>query len=226
MKIKLALKQLDYFSDEAYKKLRTNIQLCGGNKKVIAFTSSIPNEGKSSVSLNLALSMAEAGKGTLFIDADLRKSVLKARVRVKDKVDGLTNYLTEQAEIKEIIYSTEFPELDIIFSGPVPPNPAELLGGEMFQELVHQVRKEYDYVIIDTPPLGSVIDCAVIAKECDGAVLVIESDKISYKFAQEVKEQLEKTGCPILGAILNKVDMTQNKYYVQYKEYQHKVSRK
>ena len=75
MKIKLALKQLDYFSDEAYKKLRTNIQLCGGNKKVIAFTSSIPNEGKSSVSLNLALSMAEAGKGTLFIDADLRKSV-------------------------------------------------------------------------------------------------------------------------------------------------------
>ena len=171
MKIKLALKQLDYFSDEAYKKLRTNIQLCGGNKKVIAFTSSIPNEGKSSVSLNLALSMAEAGKGTLFIDADLRKSVLKARVRVKDKVDGLTNYLTEQAEIKEIIYSTEFPELDIIFSGPVPPNPAELLGGERFQELVHQVRKEYDYVIIDAPPIGSVIDAAIIAPVCDGIII-------------------------------------------------------
>lgn len=219
MEVRLAIKQLDYFSNEEYKKLRTNLQFCGSDKKVIALTSCLPNEGKSSVSLNLAVSIAESGKKTLYIDADLRKSVLKARVRVKDKIKGLTHYLTAQSEEKNIIYSTEFPMLDLIFAGPVPPNPAELLGGRLFGELLQHERKSYDYIIIDTPPLGSVIDCAVIAKECDGVIMVIETNRISYKLAQEVKEQLEKTGCPILGAVINKVEISKSGYYGKYKQY-------
>ena len=163
----------DYSSEEAYKSLRTNLQFCGGDKKVIAFTSCTPNEGKSNVTLNLAVSLAEAGSRVLLIDADLRKSVLLARVRAEGKVRGLSHLLSGQSSLAETITKTNVPGLQILFAGPVPPNPAELLGGKMFEELVRTAREIYDYVIIDTPPLGRVIDCAVITKICDGVVMVI-----------------------------------------------------
>jgi capsular exopolysaccharide synthesis family protein len=101
----------------------------------------------------------------------------------------------------------------------VPPNPSELLGGEKFTDLIKKLSEEYDYVIIDTPPLGSVIDSAVIAKVCNGMILVIEANNISYKFAQKVKQQLEMTGCPILGAVLNKVDISEKGYGKYYGKY-------
>lgn len=209
----------DYSSEEAYKSLRTNLQFCGGDKKVIAFTSCTPNEGKSNVTLNLAVSLAEAGSRVLLIDADLRKSVLLARVRAEGKVRGLSHLLSGQSSLAETITKTNVPGLQILFAGPVPPNPAELLGGKMFEELVRTAREIYDYVIIDTPPLGRVIDCAVITKICDGVVMVIEAEAISYRYEQEVKEQLEKTGCPILGAVLNKVKFTRQRYYGKYRKY-------
>ena len=192
MKVKLALKKLDYYSNEAYNTLRTNIQFCGGDKRVIEFTSCMPNEGKSSVTLNLAVSMAESGKSVLLIDADLRKSVLKARVRLQERVDGLTHYLTGQASVEEIICTTDIPQLHMIFAGPVPPNPSELLNSSLFEELISEQRKKYEYIIIDTPPLGSVIDSAIIARVCDGTIMVVETDAVSYKLAQEVKEQMIK----------------------------------
>lgn len=104
----------------------------------------------------------------------------------------------------------------MVFAGVVPPNPSELLGGARFEKMIQQAREEYDYVIIDAPPLGSVIDAAVIAKFCDASVLVVASKQVSYKFVRTVRDQLDKTGCPILGVILNKVDMKQNKYYGKY----------
>ena len=219
MKVKLALKKLDYYSNEAYNTLRTNIQFCGGDKRVIEFTSCMPNEGKSSVTLNLAVSMAESGKSVLLIDADLRKSVLKARVRLQERVDGLTHYLTGQASVEEIICTTDIPQLHMIFAGPVPPNPSELLNSSLFEELISEQRKKYEYIIIDTPPLGSVIDSAIIARVCDGTIMVVETDAVSYKLAQEVKEQMIKTGCPILGVVLNKVDISKRSYYGKYKKY-------
>lgn len=210
----------NYQIEEAYKVLRANLQFCGDDKKVIAITSCTPNEGKSSVSLQLAISLAESGKNVLFIDADLRKSVLLGSTKVgQQTVKGLTHYLTGQSELQDVVYSTNIPKLYLIYSGPLPPNPAELLGGKNFRSFLKAVRKVYDYVIIDTPPLGNVIDSAVIAEECDGAILVIESGVISYRFAQEVKAQLEKSNCPILGVVLNKVDMQKQAYGKYGKNY-------
>lgn len=209
----------NYQIEEAYKSLRANLQFCGEDKKIIAITSCTPNEGKSSVSLQLAISLAESGKSVLFIDADLRKSVLLGRTKAGQKsVKGLTHYLTGQSELTDVVYSTNIPKLYLIYSGPFPPNPAELLGGKNFRSFLKAIRKVYDYIIIDTPPLGSVIDSAVIAEECDGAIMVIESGVISYRFAQEVKSQLEKSNCPILGVVLNKVDM-QKQAYGKYGKY-------
>jgi len=213
-------KKEKYYIEEAFKSLRTNIQFCGEDKKVIAFTSAIPGEGKSSVSLNLAVSLAEAGKKVLFIDADLRKSVLTGTVEINEKISGLTHFLAKQATLQEIINSTNVPDLYLIMAGPVPPNPAELLGRAIFNEMLEIARKVYDYIIVDTPPLGSVIDSAIIAERCDGAVLVIESGVVSYRFVQNIKKQLDKSNCPILGTVINKAEHSQSgRYGQQYGKY-------
>ena len=111
---------------------------------------------------------------------------------------------------------TQIENLMMIFAGIVPPNPAELLGQGKFESLITSGRKVYDYIIIDAPPLGNVIDAAIIAKVCDASVLVISANVISRKFAKTIKKQLERSECPILGVVLNKVDMNQNKYYGKY----------
>lgn len=207
---------LDFQGNEAYKTLRTNIQFCGSDVKIIGLTSTIPNEGKSSVSLNLAVSIAESGKKVVFVDGDLRKSVLIGRYKIDRPIKGLTHYLSGINKADEIIYKTSFDNLHMIFSGPIPPNPSELLGSAKFNNLIQVLGQTYDYVVIDTPPIGSVIDGAVIAKVCDGMIIVVEANKISYKFAQKVKNQLDKTGCRILGAVLNKVDISEKGYYGKY----------
>ena len=173
---------------EAYKSLRTNLQFCGEDKKVIAVTSCTPNEGKSSVSIR-----------------------------------GLAHFLSGQATLEDVICSTNVKNFYMIYSGPFPPNPAELLGGKNFRSLLNALRKVYDYVIVDTPPLGSVIDSAIVAEICDGSIMVIESGVISYRFAQEVKSQLERSNCPLLGVVLNKVDMQKQAYgkYGKYGQYKY-----
>ncbi|MBQ3545412.1 MAG: polysaccharide biosynthesis tyrosine autokinase [Lachnospiraceae bacterium] len=210
------LKKLDNSTNEAYKRLRTNIQFCGSDVKVIALTSTIPNEGKSSVSFNLAASIAESGKKVIFIDADLRKSVLVGRYKINKAVKGLTHYLSGVNPFDEVVYSTNVDNLNVVFSGPVPPNPAELLGNKYFKSLITMLRRNYDYVIIDTPPIGSVIDAAIVAEQCDGVVLVISSGEISYKLVQKTKMQMEKSNCKILGAVLNKVQVGKGGYYGKY----------
>lgn len=214
--VEIKTQKLDYSGAEAYKSLRTNLQFCGEDKKVIAITSCTTNEGKSSVTMNLAVSLAEAGKKVLLIDADLRKSVLVGRTKVKESIKGLTHYLSKHAALIEVICATNVKNMHIVYAGPVPPNPAELLGGKYFRELLSSLRKVYDYILVDTPPLGSVIDSAIIAEECDGSIMVIETGVISYRFAQDVKSQLEKSNCPILGVVLNKVDMSKQGYYGKY----------
>lgn len=211
--VKFSARQaLDNRTNEAYKSLRTNIQFCGTNIRVISFTSCAPNEGKSSVCFNLAVSFAESGKHVILIDADMRKSVLAGRYQAGNVEAGLAHYLAGQKELDEVRMETDIENMDIIFSGPYVPNPAELLEEENFKDLVRECRKSYDYVLIDTPPLGSVIDSAIVAKEVDGAVLVIEADAISYHFVQNVKTQLEKSNVKILGTVLNKVAIGGGKY--------------
>ena len=189
IKVKLSDWKFDHQMDEAYKALRTNIQFCGADKKVIALTSCTPNEGKSSVAFNLAASLAESGKSVLLIDADLRKSVMMGRVSVDQEVMGLAHYLSKQAKLSDVICATTLPKFHIIFSGIVPPNPAELLGNRLFKDMIRVVN---DYVIVDTPPLGIIIDSAIIADSCDGSVIVIEAGTISYRFVQEVRISLPR----------------------------------
>lgn len=206
----------DYHVNEAYKILAANVQFCGSNNKIIAITSCTPNEGKSNVSLNLATFLAETGKKVIFIDGDLRKSVLLGRYKIGKKVKGLTHFLSGQNEFGEVVNETNVHRLHVVLAGPTPPNPPELLGSNRFKAAIKALKSIYDYIIIDTPPLGSVIDAAIVAKECDGAIMVIESKAISYKYARKVKEQLEKADCTLLGVVLNKVDLNHDKYYGKY----------
>lgn len=206
----------NFQSREAYKTLRSNIQFCGSDIKVIGVTSCAPNEGKSSVLLNLAVTLAEADKKVIFIDGDLRNSVILGRYQISQSVTGLSYFLSGIYMTDEVIYQSNIENLDMIFSGPVPPNPSELFSNQRFSDLISELREMYDYIVIDTPPLGSVIDSAVISKVCDGMIMVIEANAISYKFAQRVKEQLDKTGCKVLGAVLNKVDFHRNSYMSKY----------
>lgn len=210
---------LDYKSNEAYKSLRTNIQFCGSNVKAICFSSCLPNEGKSSVSFRLAISFSESGKKVIFIDADLRRSTFVGKYKPDQGVFGLSHYLSGQKCLEDIMYVTNIPNLDIIFAGPVPPNPAELLGSDNFSNLLGILREMYDLVIIDTPPIGSVVDGVIVSKNCDGTILVIEANSISYKFAQKIKRQLEQVDSKILGAVLNKIDKKHNQYWGYKKKY-------
>lgn len=196
----------DYRLTEGLNQLKTNLAFCGKDIKVIIITSSVPNEGKSSVAFDLSKTMAEGGKKILMVDADLRKSVLAAKYHIQGIDKGLSHYLTGQAEIEDIIYETETEGFYLSVAGPLSPDPTSLLDSDQFQKFIDKVREDYDYVIIDAPPLGVVIDAVIIGKYCDGAVLVIEQGVIKRKVVQDVIKQLKRGEVRILGAVLNKVD--------------------
>ena len=199
-----------------YKTLRTNLQFCGQDVQVIAFTSTNENEGKTTISLHTAKSLAELGKSVLFIDADLRKSVLAGRNTNVTNAQGLCEVLTGMSVVADCIYETQYPELNVMFAGKYPPNPVELLGGKYFTELIKEARNVYDYIIIDTPPLGMVIDAAVISPNCDGMVLVVNCGKARYRNIREVINQLEKSGSRILGVVRNNIPQQGKVYYKRY----------
>lgn len=219
MELKVTLKdpkKSDYFYEEAIKTLRTNVLFSSKQVKVILLTSCYPNEGKSDLAFHLAAEMGKAGKKVLLLDADIRKSIYIRRYSVNQNVQGLSQYLSGQIDRQWITYHTNYQNMDMIFAGPLAPNPSELLGDQSFDELLEEKKAEYDYILIDTPPIGTMIDAAVVGEKSDGAILVIESDMVSYKVAQRAKEQLERSGCRILGAVLNKVDLKKDKYYSSY----------
>ena len=196
----------DFFYREAIKKLRANIQFSGKRNKIIMFTSVFSGEGKSEVSVHLAKEMANAGKKVLYVDADIRKSVFVERYNITGEHVGLSDFLSDQVDrVDLIIYPTDTEGLDVIMTGHYAPNPAEMLGDEQFKTLLEKESQRYDYIFVDTPPLGQVIDAALVGQFCQGAVLVLESGAASRQAALRVKDQIEKSGCRILGAVLNRV---------------------
>lgn len=199
-------KNNDYRMTEGLNQLKTNLAFCGKDIKVITVTSSVPNEGKSSVAFELSRTLADSGKKILLVDADLRKSVMAAKYHIKGIDKGLSHYLTGQAEADDVIYETEVAGLYLTMAGPLSPDPTTLLDSDAFEAFISKVREEYDYVIIDAPPLGIVIDAVIIGKYSDGAVLVIEQGVIKRKVVQDVIKQLKRGEVRILGAVLNKVD--------------------
>lgn len=206
----------DYHYNEAIKTLRTNIQFCGNGIKTIMLTSSLPDEGKSDITFAMASFLAQIGKKVVMVDADIRKSVLVSRYHLEREVSGLSQYLSGQRSLENVLYDTNIENLSIIFAGPYSPNPADLLEESLFGDMISKLKEKYDYIIVDTPPMGNLIDGAIVARQCDGAVMVIESGSISYRLEQRVKGQLEKSGCRILGVVLNKVNMERNGYYSKY----------
>lgn len=206
----------DYFYSESIKTLRTNIQLSGQSIKTILITSCYPNEGKSDIALSLAQELGSIGKKVLLLDADIRKTAYVGRLEVQDEVKGLSQLLSGQAGLQDIIYNTNFPNMDIIFGGPSAPNPSGLLSENIFKILIKELKDYYNYILIDTPPIGTVIDAAVIGRCCDGAVFLIQPGNVRYRDAQKAFAQLEKSGCRILGAVLNKIDTSGHKYYSSY----------
>ena len=200
----------DYFITEAYRTLRTNMQFCGKGVHVIALTSCMPNEGKTTIAIELAKSLAEIGKKVLIIDADLRKSVVVRKYTKEQGVVGLSQFLSQQVSEEDILYRTQYEGLDIIFAGQYPPNPVELLGSLAFKDYLKQCKERYDYVLIDTPPLGLVIDSAVVASACDSAIMIVNAGKIHRAQAVEVRDQLLRSGVRILGVVLNHADINKS----------------
>lgn len=216
-RVSLKKEEMSYGMTEEINTLRTNIQFAGIDKKVILGTSCMSGEGKSNTIYRLALSLAELGKKVLIIDADMRRSVLVNVIENGTVEKGLSHYLSGQCNLADAVCGTDVRGLHILFAGPVPPNPTELLASQLFEETVRSFRDIYDYVLIDAAPLGLVVDAAIIAKNCDASMLVIEANRVKYRFVQEVKEKLEATGCPIVGVVLNKVDRGKSgKYYGKY----------
>lgn len=191
---------------EAVKTLRTNLFFTGADKRVVALTSHQAAEGKSTLAVQLAASIADTGKRVVLVDADLRKSALLGRMRMRGKAVGLSHYLSGMVNADEMLYETDVKGFYIIFSGARVPNPAELLGSASFGKLISALKETFDYVIVDAAPLGQVIDAAVIAPQVDGVLMVVDSTNNSYKQEKRVKAQLEKSGGRVLGVVLNRVD--------------------
>lgn len=214
-------KKTDHHYEETMKSLRTNLQFAGRNVKTIVITSCFPNEGKSDISFQLAKEIGNIGKKAVLLDADIRRSNFITRYRIDKQVKGLSNYLCGSVEMEDICYQTNFDNLDIIFAGSLAPNASELLEEGAFEDLINYLKEQYDYIIIDTPPVMSVADATIISKWCDGVVLVIEQGRVSYRIAQKAKKLIQQSGCKILGAVLNKVDTKKDRYYGKYGYYRY-----
>lgn len=201
---------------ESLRALKTNVQFCGDDIKTILITSAVPNEGKSTVAMDLARSLTESGKRVLLIDTDMRKSVFIGRLRATSstgkEICGLSHYLSGQKKLEEVLYGTEIPRLFMIFAGPSVPNPTEILEKRYFAELLQFGREHFNYIILDCAPIGAAIDAAVVAKQCDGAILVVAQGMASARLILNVKKQLEASGVKILGAVLNKARVKKNGY--------------
>ncbi|WP_176583967.1 CpsD/CapB family tyrosine-protein kinase [Priestia megaterium] len=202
---------------EQYRTIRTNIQFSDADQdiKSIVLTSTGPGEGKSTTASNLATVYAQQGLRVLLIDADLRKPTAHYTFRLENHV-GLTNVLTKQSTLGQAVQGTEVPELFLLTSGPIPPNPAELLASNNMTELLKEMKEEFDMVIFDTPPVLAVADAQILANQVDGSILVVSSGKTDKEAAVKAKELLLKANAKVLGAVLNNRKMEEGSDYYYY----------
>ncbi|MEG1447149.1 MAG: CpsD/CapB family tyrosine-protein kinase [Ruthenibacterium sp.] len=193
---------------EAYKALRTNLNFMAvaNHYKKIIITSAIPQEGKSNVAINLAVSIAETHKRVLLMDTDLRKPILHKYLRIGRKAAGLTSVLSGTAKFADARICYTDIGIDVLTAGVIPPNPAELLGSATMEQLLIALEKEYDYIIMDTPPVSVVTDAAVLGRFADGAILVIRQQHATIESAKLALKNLESAGVKVIGAVLNDFD--------------------
>ena len=212
---------------EAYRVIRTSIQFAQAGKelKTLAVTSCTPNEGKSMTVANLAVVLTQAGKSVLLLDCDMRNPTVHRNFGLSNKL-GLSSCISMGTPLSAAAQATKVENLYAVTSGVIPPNPSELLGSERMQNILQRAKEEYDYVLIDTPPVLPVTDSLVLGRMVDGLILVIDSGEVKVEMAREVKNQLVHAGANILGVVLNKVRSEHHGYgYGYYYYYGHESAR-
>lgn len=210
-------KNSSFAAQEAYKSLRTSVRfaLRSSGCKRISMTSAMANEGKSITMLNLAISVAMDGQKVLLIDADLRRPS-QARMLVEKATPGLSNVLAGMVSAEEAIRPELYPNLDMLFSGDVPPNPSELLGSEKMRELIEEMSQKYDYILVDTPPINLVSDAAIVTNLLDGVLLLVRQGKSRRDELKRAISNLELTGITPMGIVFNGVELREGKDYSYY----------
>ena len=216
------LPDLPFDIEESINQLRVNLSFCGDQIRTVMITSSVPNEGKSFITLNLWRLLASLGNRVLLIDCDLRGSVIRTKyeIKSKEKLTGIAHYLSGQIELKEAIYKTNINNGYFMPVEATVANPAILLENQRFSTMIQQCSDLFDFILIDTPPLGSVADALRIAVHTDGTVLVIQGGKTSRKLVENTVYQLRRTGTKLLGIVLNRV-YTDRRGSYYYKKYYH-----
>ncbi|MEH6883235.1 CpsD/CapB family tyrosine-protein kinase [Priestia megaterium] len=202
---------------EQYRTIRTNIQFSNVDQdiKTIVVTSSGAEEGKSTTTSNLATVYAQQGLKVLLIDADLRKPTGHYTFRLENHI-GLTNVLTRQSTLAQAVQESEIPHLSVLTSGPIPPNPSELLASAQMAELLKEMKKQFDMIIFDTPPILAVADAQILANQVDGTILVVSSGKTEKDAALKSKELLSNAQGKLLGVVLNNRKVEEGNYYYYY----------
>ncbi len=197
----------DYSGKEALNTICSNLTFSGHNVRKIVMTSVSAGEGKSYMSMHISAGLAKRSRRVVLVDADMRRSYLNKRygLETTGPMTGLAHYLTGHCELEDALYETNLPGLSIVPIGRSLSNTLPLLDSAYFADLLDNLSSRYDYVIVDAPPVGLVIDAAEIAKYCDGAIFVAEYEKTHRRDLLEAKKQIVQSGCPILGCIINKV---------------------
>ncbi|AAS44298.1 MULTISPECIES: CpsD/CapB family tyrosine-protein kinase [Bacillus] len=199
---------------EQYRNIRTNIEFAAVDKNLhsLMVTSANPSEGKTTTTANMAVVFAQQGKKVLLIDADMRKPAMHQMFQV-DNIFGLTNVLTHSERLEKCVQTTSVDNLHFLACGPIPPNPAELLGSKSMQELLAQAYSTYDLVIFDLPPILAVTDAQIMANVCDASILVVRSESTDKETAVKAKGLLESAKGKLLGVVLNDREREQGLYY-------------
>ena len=212
---------LNFATTEAYKLLRTNVMFSfveNGEGHVIGVTSAIQSEGKSSTACNLAYAMAEAGSKVLLIGADLRKPSVASKLGIA-RSPGLTNVLVGKFTVQDALQICELaPKLDILTAGDIPPNPSELLSSERMAELMQQLRKKYEYIIIDLPPVTVVSDAIAVSRCLDGVIMVVRGGVSDQLMLAEAMRQLELVNLRIIGFVFRDQDALSRRYNYRYRK--------
>ncbi|MDT0695304.1 polysaccharide biosynthesis tyrosine autokinase [Mammaliicoccus sciuri] len=202
---------------EKFRGIRTNIlfSTADNNVQTIVFTSEKPGAGKSTISANIAVTYAQAGYKTLLIDGDMRKPT-QHYIFNTDNIDGFSNLIINKTDFNKAIHKTDIVNLDILTSGPIPPNPSELIGSEKSLEVFEYLRSEYDFIIIDTPPVNTVTDAQLFSEIAKYVVYVVDVEKNDRNAIKKGKKLIEKAGAKILGVVLNKAPEDKSSSYYYY----------
>ena len=202
---------------EQFRTVRTNINFSTPDKelKTLLITSTSPGEGKSTTAANVAIVFAQEGKRVLLVDADMRKPTMHYTFHTTNTT-GLSNLLTKQWSLEEVTKVTEIDGLHLMTCGPIPPNPAELIGSKSMESLLVELQSAYDLVIFDAPPLLSVADAQILSNKCDGTILVVNTGKTEKDNVIKAKESLDSSKAKILGVVMNNFNLEKDHYYYQY----------